>query len=313
MDFLIPAGGATNLPKELIEEVIQLAEQKSKVYQLIKNRGHNFELLNEGTLPVIGLADEDKVYLTENTTDVTTLSENTFDIKHPDLRPRELGTHAYMKKKHVQQYSALQLENLFKEKLATALAKQVEKITLVGDTSAVGATNPLTIADGIVTIAGDATKAAATPVTYTTSQTQDILNAVIDAKENIGEYSSEDFANDLFIYASSDFYGAVKKNADRDIIGFSIEPVEELGLRSVVHLDGVPVFKRTQLTGEQAVLANMRGAAAGFYGDQMSVDMQWKAELRAYLMVLTFWYDFVWGFVNSSSKLEGIVKISKAT
>ena len=38
MDFLIPAGSATNLPKEVIDEVVNLAVEKSKLYQMIEKR-----------------------------------------------------------------------------------------------------------------------------------------------------------------------------------------------------------------------------------------------------------------------------------
>lgn len=312
MDFLVPAGSATNLPKEMVDEVMTLITEKSKVYKLIVNRGQAYELKNEGTIPVLSEANEDRVYLADGTDDITTLTENSFDINSPDLVVRELASYFYLKKKHQKQYTEIQLEKVYKDKLSTAMAKKLDKIILVGDTSGAGATNADTIADGIHTIAADATLCSATAVTYTTSQTQDIINAVIDGKGNMGAYADEEYADDLFLFASQTFYSSAKKNADKDIIGFDYDDVPELGLRKVPHIDGVPVLRRTNITGEQAVLNNISGARVG-YLENIEVDVQWKSERRAWLNVITYWFDFVWAFVNSSSKNEGICLISKSS
>jgi len=311
MDFLIPAGSATNLPKELVKQIVEDAIEKSLVLKLVDSRNQMIEIVNEGTVPVIGEEDLDKVYRLDNTADITTLTEMAFDIKSPDLEPVELGTYIYLKKKQVAQYPELQLDTLFRNKISRAIARTADKIALKGDTTAVGATNPLNISDGIEKLAAAANCANAV-VEYTTSNASNILDAVAEAQEALGVYGADEAIEDLVVFASSDFVAASKKSADRDMVGYEIMDVPSLGLKSVVHVHGIPVIRRLQMTGEKAVLANVKGAFAGYYGN-IEVDMEHKAGRRADLLVVTYWFDFVWAFVNGSSKSEGLVTMQKAS
>ena len=311
MDFVIPAGSAANLPKEMVDKIVELAVEKSIFIKLMQSRDHYIEIVNEGTVPVLGATDLDKVYRIDTTTDITTLTENDFDIQSPDLFPVELGTYMYLKRKQVAQYPALKLDKLFREKISNAIARTADKITLIGNTDAVGATNTLNVTNGIATIAASGTLNASTAVTYTTSDSQSIINAVIEAQENIGLYGDTEHIEDLVIFASGTFYSSAKKSANKDYIGFALEDYAPLNLKKVVHIDGIPVIKRRQLTGEQAVLANLKGAFSGYYG-KLEIDVEHKAGRRADLLVITFWYDFKWALLNSSSKAEGLVKISKS-
>lgn len=313
MDFLIPAGSATNLPKEMIDEVVNLAIEKAKLYKLIANRDQNKEIVNEGTLPVLGAADVTKVFYVQGTADITDLAEQAFDIITPDLVPKELGNYFYLKAKHIKQYTTLDAEAVYKNKLAEAMSRVVDKIVTSGDTTATG-TSALQVGNGLYTIAaGGAGVCNTTPQSFATSNAQTILNTVTDGIEELGEYGSEDYADDLFILGSSTFMSSVRKSADRDYIGYSIEPCEELGLKKCVHLHGIPVLRRTNISGEKAVLFNARGAYAGYYGDQMAVDVSWKPARRSYLSVLTFWFDFQWAFLDSSAKADGLVLIQKSS
>lgn len=311
MDFLIPAGSATNLPKELVNQIVEDAVEKSVILSMVNARGQFIEIVNEGTVPVIGEESLDRVYRIDNTADITTLNEMTFDIKSPDLAPVELGTYIYLKTKQVRQYPTLQLENLFRSKISRAIARTADKIAIKGDTTIVGATNPLNITDGIEKLAG-ASEAEAAPVSYSTSNAQNILDAVADAQNALGLYGEEEDREDLVIFASPNFYSACKKSASKDFIGYSIEDVPALGLKDVVHLHGIPVIKRILLTGEKAVLANMKGAFAGYYGN-IEADVEHKAGRRADLLVVTYWFDFKWALTSGDGDFNGLVTIQKSS
>lgn len=311
MDFLIPAGSATNLPKELVNKIVEEAIEKSVVLRMVQSRGQLIEIVNEGTVPVIGQENLDKVYRIDNTADITTLSEMDFDIKSPDLAPVELGTYIYLKSKQVKQYPTLQLETLFRNKISGAIARTADKIALKGDTGAVGATNPLSIADGIEILSAAGT-AEATPVGYTTSDAQNILDAVAEAQNGLGLYGEEEDMEDLVIFASPNFLAAAKKSADKNMVGYDIEDVPAMGLKNVVHLHGIPVIKRVLLTGEKAILVNIKGAFAGYYGN-IEADVEHKAGRRADLLVVTYWFDFKWALTNGSGDYQGLVKIEKTS
>ena len=311
MDFLIPAGGATNLPKELVDKIVQEAVEKSLVLRMIESRGQFIEIVNEGTVPVIGEESLDRVYRIDNTADITTLNEMTFDVKSPDLAPVELGTYIYLKTKQVKQYPQLQMENLFRSKIARAIARTADKIAIKGDTTAVGATNPLTVADGIEVLSAAGT-AEATPVGYTTSNAQNILDAVAEAQNSLGVYGEDEDKENLIIFASPNFLSAAKKSADKNMVGYDIEDVPSLGLKNVVHLHGIPVIKRMLLTGEKAILANMNGAFAGFFGN-IEADVEHKAGRRADLLVVTYWFDFKWALTSGDGDYNCLVLIEKTT
>jgi hypothetical protein len=311
MDFVIPAGSATNLPKELVDKIVHDAIEKSLVLRMVDSRDQLIEIVNEGTIPVIGEEDLDKVYRIDNTADITTLTEMSFDIKSPDLEPVELGTYIYLKKKQVAQYPELKLDQLFRNKISRAIARTADKIALKGDTGAAGATNTLTIADGIEKLANTA-NAANSPVEYTTSNAQNILDAVAEAQNDLGVYGSEEDVEDLVLLGSADFVTAAKKSADKDMVGYDIDDVPALGLRRVVHIHGIPLIRRLNITGEKAILANMKGAFAGYYGN-IEVDVEHKAGRRADLLVVTYWFDFVWAYVNGSNKSEGLITVQKAS
>ncbi len=311
MDFLIPAGSATNLPKELVNKIVNEAVEKSVVLRMVESRGQFIEIVNEGTVPVIGEEQLDKVYRIDNTADITTLTEMDFDIKSPDLAPVELGTYIYLKAKQVKQYPTLQLENLFRSKISKAIARTADKIALKGDLTAVGATNPLSVADGLEVLSASGT-AAADPVGYTTSNAQNILDAVSEAQNDLGVYGEEEDKEDLVIFASADFLAAAKKSADKNMVGYDIEDVPAMGLRNVVHLHGIPVIKRMLLTGEQAILVNMAGAFAGYFGN-IEADVEHKAGRRADLLVVTYWFDFKWALTNGSGETAGMVQIRKTS
>lgn len=312
MDFLIAAGSATNLPKEMVDKLVELAVEKSVILKLTQDRDQFIEVLNEGTVPVIGAEDLTKFYKISNTADITTLSEHTFDIQSPDLFPVEVGTWMRLAKKQVAQYPKLKVDQLFTTRLARGIARLADKIGIVGDTDAVGATNALTICDGIATIAADAAVAAATAVTYSTSNATSVLDAVAEAQEALGVYGADEYNQDLVIFASSDFVKAAKTAASKDYIGYEIADYAPLGLRNVVFLHGLPVIRRLDITGEQAVLCNLQGAMAGYYG-KMDIDVEHQAAYRADLLVITFWFDFKWALLNSSAKALGLVQIIKSS
>lgn len=311
MDFVIPAGSAANLPKELVDKIVYDAIEKSVVLRMVDSRDQMIEIVNEGTIPVIGEANLDKVYRIDNTADITTLNEMSFDIKSPDLEPVELGTYIYLKKKQIAQYPELKLDQLFRNQISSAIAKTADKIALKGDTDTVGATSPLGVADGIEKLALTA-NCANTAVEYTSSNAQAILDVVAEAQEDLGVYGADEYIEDLVIFASANFVTAARKSADKNMVGYEIMDVPALGLKQVVHIHGIPVLRRLNLTGEKAVLANMKGAFAGYYGN-IEVDVEHKAGRRADLLVVTYWFDWVWAFINGSNKTEGLITISKAS
>lgn len=309
MDFLIPAGGATNLPKELVDKIVNDAVEKSLILNMVNTRGQFIEIVNEGTVPVIGEEQLDKVFRIDNTADITTLTEMAFDIKSPDLAPVELGTYIYLKAKQVKQYPTLQLENLFRNKISKAIARTADKIALKGDTGAGGATNPITIADGIEVLSASA---VATPVSYTTSNAASIINAVAEAQNNLGLYGEEESKEDIVIFASPNFLTAAKSSADKNMVGYEIADVPSLGLKNVVHIDGIPVIKRMLLTGEKAIMVNLTGAFAAYYGN-LEVDVEHKAGRRADLLVVTYWFDFAWAYTNGDGDNMGLCVIEKSS
>jgi hypothetical protein len=311
MDFLIPAGSATNLPKELVDKIVEDAVEQSLILRLVSARDQMIEIANEGTIPVIGTEDLDKVYRIDNTADITTLTEMSFDIKSPDLEPVELGTYIYLKKKQVAQYPELKLDQLFRNKISRAIARTADKIALTGDTDTSGATAVLGIANGLEKLA-NVSNAANAPVEYTTSNAQSVGDAVVEAQEDIGVYGADEAIEDLVIFASSAFVVAAKTAASKLQVGFEIMDVPALGLKQIVHIHGIPVIRRLNLTGEKAILANMKGLFVGYYGN-IEVDVEHKAGRRADLLVVTYWYDNVWAFLNASSKSEGLITIQKSS
>lgn len=310
MNFVIPAGSSANLPKEMIKQIVTEAVEKSVMLKLIDVRGQMVELLNEGTLPVLGEDALDKVYRLDTTADITALTENDFTIKTPDLAPVEMGTFMRLKVKQLKQYPELELETLFKTKMSRAIGRSVDYLITNGDTTAVGATNYLNIADGVVALA---TAGAVTAVNYTTSESDDVCDAVIAAKEDLGAYGDDEYAEDLVLLASSDFAAAARKQATKDNPAYEIADYAPLGLKKIVFVHGIPIVVRRNITGEKAILANMKGAFAGYYGDMMEVDMEHEAGRRDDLLVLTWYFDFKWAFLNSSSEAEGMVLIQKAS
>jgi hypothetical protein len=310
MDFKIESGSATNLPKEMVDKLIEIAVEKSVVLRLADARNQFIEVVNEGTIPVVGAEDLTKFYRIDGTSDITELPEHEFDIQSPDLLPVEVGTWMRIKKKHIAQYPKLKIDKLFKDRLSRGVARLADQIGLVGDEDATSAPDALSIADGIVTLAGDATTNASTAVTYTSSNAQAVLNAVAEAVENIGVYGADEYIEDLVIFGSSDFVKACKSTASKDYIGYEITDYAPLGLKKVVTLHGIPVIRRLDISGEQAVLANVLGAYCGYYG-KMDIDVEHEAARRGDLLVITFWFDFKWGLLDSSSKALGLVKISK--
>lgn len=312
MEFVIPAGSAANLPKEMVDKIVDLAVEKSVVLQLTKNRGQMIEVVNEGTIPVLGAEDLDKVYRIDGTSDITTLTEMDFDIQSPDLFPVELGTYITLKKKQVAQYPALKLNELFRNRISRAIARTADKIAIIGDTTIVGSTNPLNISNGIATIAASASLCATTALTYTSSDTQAVLNIVAEARNAIGVYGDAEYAKDLVLFASADFETACRVSANKNYVGFELKPMPELGLSDIVYLHGIPVVKRANITGEKAVLANIMGAFTGYFG-KLDVDVEHKAGQRADLLVITYWFDYKWSLINSSGKALGLVEISKTS
>lgn len=313
MNFYIPAGSSTELPKEAVDSIVEQALDKSFVLKMIDNRGNFIKVLNEGSIPVYGNMDLDKVYRLDNTADITTLTENSFSVQAPTLNPIEAGTYTRLSRKEELQYPEAELDKLFERKLSEAMGLRSEQMALVGDTTAVGATNPLSICNGIVTIAKDATLCANTPVTYTASNSQGILNVVNDAQASLGNYGDELQMGDLIIFANSSFVSAIKNTANLNYIGYDIADVPELGLRAVPHVHGIPVVRSAFVTtADEAVLVNMKGMFGG-YRQLMTADAQWEAARRATLIVLTYHIDFTWGFLNDSAKAEGLVSIQKTS
>jgi len=96
------------------------------------------------------------------------------------------------------------------------------------------------------------------------------------------------------------------------MVGYDLEDVPALGLKNVVHLHGIPVIKRMLLTGEKAILANMSGAFAGYFGN-IEADVEHKAGRRADLLVVTYWFDFKWALTSGDGDYNGLVLIQKTS
>jgi hypothetical protein len=217
----------------------------------------------------------------------------------------------YLKRKQVAQYPELALEKMFRDKISSAISRTADKLALKGDTTAVGATNVLSITNGLE-ILSNVTHASNAPVEYSNSNSTSVLDALAEAQEDIGVYGSDEEIENLVIFASSSFVKAAKTAASKDYVGYEIMDVPALGLKQVVHLHGIPVIRRLNLTGEKAILCNTKGMFVGYYGD-IAVDVEHKAGRRADLLVMTYWFDFKWAFLNSSSKSEGLITIQKAS
>ncbi|MEN6622568.1 MAG: hypothetical protein ABFD50_13580, partial [Smithella sp.] len=66
------------------------------------------------------------------------------------------------------------------------------------------------------------------------------------------------------------------------------------------------------LTGEQAILVNMNGAFAGYFGN-IEADVEHKAGRRADLLVVTYWFDFKWALTDGEGNTAGMVQIRKTS
>lgn len=311
MDFVIPAGSSANLPKEMVDKIVEEAIEKSYILKLINARDQFIEIANEGTIPVLGEEDLDKVYRIDTTDDITTLDEMDFAIKHPDLNPIELGTWIRLKRKQLKQYPELKLDTLFRNRISRAIGRSADLIALKGDTSAGGATNKLSVGDGIEKLSL-AANCANTPVNYTSSNAQAVLDAVAEAVNDLGVYGEDEYLDDLVLFASPDFVSSAKKSADKNMVGYDIDSYAPLGLRKVVFIHGIPVLKRAQLSGEKAVLTNLKGAFAAYFG-QIEVDVEHQAARRADLLVVTYSFDFQWALYDGSSKAQALIEISKSS
>jgi len=306
MDFKVPDNGGSYLPKEIAKQVVDLAVEKALVLKLINANGGMVDVLNEKSVPVSGAADDDKMYYIEATSDVTTLTENSVTLKSVLVAPKELGGWFFLSDKDIRRYKALgSLEDFIKGKMSKSLGRTLQKVALVGDTTATG-TSALQIANGIYTIAADSSLCSLSPVTFTTETTQGIVNAVIDAKEDLGAYAENN--DNLVILAGSTFYSNSKKNASTLIIGFDLNDYPVLGLKRIPFIDGTPVIQRTDISAKNAVLCDIRGAKVG-YEQAIKIEPERKAGKRGYNNIITVNADFAWAYLNSSNKNEGLVLI----
>jgi hypothetical protein len=312
MNFVKPAGNSVELPKEAVDRVVNQAVEKSKVMKLVQNRGNVIEVLNEGSIPVYGNMALDKIFRLDSTADVTSVAEQSFSVQAPTLNPVEVGTYTWLSKKAMLQYPDDRLDVMFEGKLSDAMARKVDQLALSGDETAVGATNALSICDGLYTIAKDATQCKATPVSYSTSESAGILDAVNDAVEALELYSDAENAGDLVLFAGKSFTSALRKNADRNIIGYEVGAFGELGLSNVGFAHGVPVIKHSAIGDNDAVLVNMKGLFYG-YRQQMTVESDYIVQRRATLIMLTFHIDLKWAFLDDDAKAVGIVLIEKSS
>lgn len=312
MNFVKPSGSSTELPKEVVDRVVNQAVESSKVLKMIQNRGNVVPVLNEGSIPVYGSMALDKIFRLDSTADVTSVSENEFTVQAPTLNPVEVGTYTYLTKKAMLQYPEDRLDAMFEGKLSDAIARKVDQLAIAGNTAASGATNAVTICDGIYTIAKNSAVCKASPVSYTTADSQGILDAVNDGLTALDLYSDAENAQDLFIFAGKDFVAGLRKNADRNIIGYEVGGVPELGLTNVGFAHGVPVIKSSNVADDDAVLVNMRGLFCG-YRQLMEIDSDYITARRAWLILLSFHLDLKWAFIDDDAKAEGLVQITKGS
>ena len=131
-----------------------------------------------------------------------------------------------------------------------------------------------------------------------------------DALVDLGAYADDEEINNLLLICSPDFYAAAQKSADRDIVGFELDVVPELGKGKRPLIHGIPLLKRSAITGEKAILVNLKSLFVGYYG-KIQVEADYKVERSAYLYVIKFWVDFKVGTINSDGKAEGIIEIKK--
>ena len=306
MDWKIPDNGGSYLPKDIAKQVVDLAVEKSLVLKLVDSFGGVLDVLNEKTIVVTGSADDSKLYYTEATSDITTLTENSVGLKGALLAPKELGGWFFLSDKDIRRYKAIgNLDDLVKNKMAASMARTLQKIALVGDTTKSG-TDPLQIANGIYTIANSASLRNTAPVTFSDENTQGIVNAVIDAKAALEAYAEDN--DNLVIFAGKTFYANAKKNASTLVIGFDLLDYPRLGLKRIVHIDGTPVIQRLDISDKDAVLCDFRGAKVG-YETTMKIEPDRKPGKRGYDNVITVTADFKWAYVNASDKMEGLVLI----
>ena len=311
MDFLVPSGGNTNLPKELVTTVIEDAIEKSIFLKLANLRGNLLEVQNEKTLPILGEADSSKVYSGASVSDVTVEDEMGFDIKPINLDPSELVTHIWLTNKQAKIYTALKLEETFKSKLTSAVSKTSDEIALSGDIAATPAKNRLNNSDGLVKLA-NLTNAAAAPIGYTTANASNILDVVARAQDDIGVWGQAEYLSDLIIFASPSFVTASKTSADKNMIGYEIEDYKPLNLRIVPYIHGIPVIKRSLISGEKAIMVNMAGAYMG-HSEGMEVSKEYNAGKRATVYVMSYFTDFKWAFKNGSGKNTGLITMEKSS
>ena len=306
MDFKIPDNGGSYLPKEIAKEVVDLAVEKSLVLKLFGSTGHIIDVTNEKTVVVTGSADDDKMYYTEGTADITTLTENSVGIKGALLAPKELGGWFFLSDKDIRRYKAVgNLDDLVKGKMSKSLARTLQKVALVGDTTKTG-TDPLRLANGIYTIASSSSLCALAAQTFTDENTQGIVNVVIDAKAALGAYAENN--ENLVILAGKTFYANAKKNASTLVVGFDLMDYPLLGLKRIPYIDGTPLIQRTDISDKNAVLLDIRGGFVG-YETAIQIEPERKAGKRGYNNVITATADFKWAYINASDKAEGLVLI----
>lgn len=308
MNFGIAAGSATNLPKETVGKIIDNMREKSIMLSLAQKRGQFIEVENEKTMPVFSAFSNSRVFYTGGTTDITGLTEQTLTIATPDLFPKELGTYVYLPKKDAEVYASLGLEEKVYANLAEVMASVADEISIVGDTTQTS-TNRLQVSNGLYTIANSGTLCAETAKTYSAKTADGVLSGVLDARVELASYADSTQTKNLVLLAAPSFLANAKKSAASTQIGFGIRNRPDLGLEDVVHIDGIPVIERQQLGTDIAVLANMNGPHFGYYG-KITADSDFKIERNSYLLVIRFWLDMKWAFLDSNGKAEGLVKLS---
>lgn len=306
MTFQIPDTGGSYLPKDVSKKIVNLAVEKSLVLKLISQRGNVIDALNEKTIPVLASADDSKIFYTNDTADLDTLDEASIGMKGALLAPKELGGRFFLSDKDIRRFKVVgNLDDIVQGKIADSLARVLEKIALVGDTTKTG-TDPLRVADGMYTIANSSLLRATTPVTFSDENTQGIVNAVVDAKAALTPYSDNN--DNLIIFAGKTFYANAKKNASTLVVGFDLLDYAPLGLKRIVFVDGTPVIQRSNISDKDAVLVDIRGGYVA-YETQIKIEPIRRPNKRGYDNYLTVYTDYKWAYVNGSDKNEGLILI----
>lgn len=297
--------GGNYLPKPIADKVIEEITEANilrKIFPTITVPKNARSL----TVPSILFGSSLNVYKVSYGTEITpdSLNETTIDTSRPVvLTPQLLVTFVDIIEDDLET-AGIDLARAIRKALTLKLAEAEEKAMLTGASSA--GTSYSTIFDGLCTIASGAS-CANSPVTYNNSD--DLVDKIADARKELGVYGSN--PADLVLICSLTFGNRLRK--EDKVANASYNPSSDLlKTGSLPPIMGIKVFETSYLDGtESGEVALLVRKDAFLLGVRKDIFVREKdiTEKFSKRIILAEEIDFKPAFVNTSDKVEGLIKI----